>query len=124
MLLLFYHLEIHLYVNFRFRNNHFKFLKEIAHLTEPHTSENILKVLLDCEKELPSGVTTCGAITDNEPKMRKVRELYEQHHRVSGNFISCPGDPPHALQLVARDTLSLPAFQNVVSTSFHCYKCI
>jgi len=52
---------------------------EISHDTEPHTSENILKELNIVERELEQmGVEVIGLITDNEPKMVKVREDFEE----------------------------------------------
>lgn len=90
-------------------------MTEVPHLTEPHTSENILTVVTQCQDELPPGVVVRGLITDNEEKMRTLRDRFESKERAKGNFVSCPGDPLHAIQLVICETLKLPQFEKIVS---------
>lgn len=45
-----------------------------------------------------------GIITDNEPKMVNVRQQFKADYNKpeEGIVVSCPGDPPHALQLVVK----------------------
>lgn len=43
-----------------------------------------------------------GLISDNEVKMRIVREQFKVDYNKANNVVSCPGDPPHALHLVLK----------------------
>lgn len=47
--------------------------------------------------------------------MRTLQESFEQKEKLIGNFVSCPGDPPHAIQLVIRNILNSESFKEVVS---------
>jgi hypothetical protein len=45
-----------------------------------------------------------GLISDNEPKMVNIREQFKADYNKpeEKSIVSCPGDPPHALQLVVK----------------------
>jgi nucleoside diphosphate kinase len=91
-------------------------LREVAHLEEEHSAENIT---LELDKDIASlatvstlvspltviqlGVKVRGLISDNEAKMKSVREQFKADHTDPlAHIVSCPGDPPHALQLVVK----------------------
>jgi hypothetical protein len=46
--------------------------------------------------------------------MLKVRRDFYNQEKEKGNHVSCPGDPPHAVQLIIKQILDLPLFQKVV----------
>ncbi len=77
-----------------------------------------MKELNNVERELKQiGVEIIGLITDNEPKMVKVRGDFEEQHRLMEKHIACPGDPPHALQLVIGDVLTHKLWENICNQS-------
>lgn len=84
------------------------FIKQIHHGTETHSSENIITHVNECEAFLKThGIHLNGIVSDNEPKMRKVRqEFYNDRGGDPANVFASPGDPPHALQLVIGDILT------------------
>ncbi|MGZ4851495.1 MAG: hypothetical protein ACXV2C_08975 [Candidatus Bathyarchaeia archaeon] len=91
------------------------FLREIYHREEPHTAENILDHLDTCVTELKKlDVTVRALITDNEEKMKKVRIAFYNKYNTGERVMFCPGDPPHALQLVINDILDFPQFKLTV----------
>jgi hypothetical protein len=48
------------------------------------------------------GVRVNGLISDNENKMRGVREQFKADYSKPDHVVSCPGDAPHALNLVVK----------------------
>jgi hypothetical protein len=82
------------------------FLKEVLHLDEAHTSERMLEIASECVSELATiGVETRGLITDNEEKMKKLRQDFYNKFNTPDHVVSCPGDPPHAIQLIIGEVL-------------------
>lgn len=76
-------------------------LREFVHLEEQHTAPNILKIIDAEVMQLTSmGIGVRGLITDNEAKMVNVRDQFRVDYSAPGLIVSCPGDPPHALQLI------------------------
>ena len=67
-------------------------LKQIAHTTEVHSTENILREINTCTAELAAiGVSVRGVTSDNEPKMVEVRNRYHDIHNTPTNIIVTPG---------------------------------
>lgn len=90
----------------------------MPHTTEEHTAENICTIVNQCKTELEEiGAKVQGLISDNEVKMISVREKFEKQEKDREHFLSCPGDPPHAIQLVIGDVLSSDFFKEVFSIS-------
>lgn len=86
-------------------------LEETLYCDQPHTSNNLLQDLNEKTKELQDiGAKVIGCISDNENKMIKVREEFEKEH-----LVPCPGDPPHAIQLVIGDIIQHQSFSAVVA---------
>jgi len=43
-----------------------------------------------------------GLISDNENKMKNVREQFKADYSKPNHVVSCPGDAPHGLNLVVK----------------------
>jgi hypothetical protein len=46
--------------------------------------------------------------------MHEVRKVYYRTHNSESKHVACPGDPPHARQLVLKDILELPRFAKII----------
>eukprot|EP01127_Copromyxa_protea_P013968 TRINITY_DN381_c0_g1_i18.p1 TRINITY_DN381_c0_g1~~TRINITY_DN381_c0_g1_i18.p1 ORF type:complete len:373 (-),score=46.18 TRINITY_DN381_c0_g1_i18:722-1840(-) len=94
-------------------------LQEVLHNEEAHTSDLILEEIDGVVSSLSKiGVKVRGIISYNEQKMLSVRQQFAADAtEILDQVVSCPGDPPHALQLVVKDIKSLPDFEKICADS-------
>jgi len=87
---------------------------EIPHFTEEHSAENLMTHIVTTVEDISKlNVTVHGIINDNEPKSGCVREKFQERYSTNGKVVFTPGDAPHALQCVFKDTIEkIPTFKN------------